>query len=180
MVTDWIKLPYPPSNNAMYERNWNGSQRLSDGYIAFKADVHSAVFMAHADKLPPETPIAAHIRLWRPRTNADHHNAFKTLFDALEGVLLHDDKWVFDGYWTGYEAESKPTKAENARCEVRLFALNNIDSVNAYIASVKADMLKRHAPLVNKKLAAQDWINDLRDTDEIDRIFTYKDKNNEN
>jgi len=86
-----MKLPWPPSVNKYWERNRNGSMRISREGLAFKEAVKLAVGSPDMIDGP--------VDMWVLAVPPDHRrrdidNILKALLDSLEGLLYHNDNQI--------------------------------------------------------------------------------------
>lgn len=87
-----VTLPYPPLLNHMYIKTRRGI-RLSDAAISFRQMAQIALrWVDH--KFTGELAVTLHV--YRPRKVGDIDATQKAVFDALNGVLWHDDKQIVE------------------------------------------------------------------------------------
>ncbi|KEO80874.1 hypothetical protein EL26_23950 [Tumebacillus flagellatus] len=114
----------PPSVNHMYRNFTEGGRRMRvikhEGKMWMKATQQLATVAMKQQSWTPtvEEKLVAEIRVfWPDRRKRDVHNIDKILWDALEGFVFDNDRWVLPRYMD-FDYDKK-----NPRVEIKFYPL---------------------------------------------------------
>jgi Holliday junction resolvase RusA-like endonuclease len=112
-----IVLPLPPSTNANWH-NYNGRTVLSDETCNYRAAVK---LLANAAGVYPfDGDVAVYVSVYRSRADQDLDNySGKTLLDALNGVMFHDDIQVVELHSFRRDDKANPRVEVEVRKAIR-------------------------------------------------------------
>jgi Holliday junction resolvase RusA-like endonuclease len=112
-----IVLPLPPSANQNW-RNYNGRTVLSDEVCNYRAAVK--LLANAAGVFPFDGDVAVYVHVYRARKIGDLDNlAGKTLLDALNGVMFHDDDQVVELHSFRRDDKANPRVEVEVRKAIR-------------------------------------------------------------
>jgi Holliday junction resolvase RusA-like endonuclease len=105
-VSQSIVLPLPPSTNDNWH-NYNGRTVLSDEAKSFRAGVK--LIAAHQGIHPFDGDVAIYVHLYRANVLQDLDNYdSKALWDALQGVMFHNDRQVVERHGWRHDDFANP------------------------------------------------------------------------
>lgn len=91
-----VTLPYPPLLNHMYIKTRRGVF-LSPDVPAYRLVVCNAVSLqTNGEYFEADQRLKITLNVYRPRRTGDIDATQKAIFDALNGVLWHDDKQIYE------------------------------------------------------------------------------------
>lgn len=103
-----VTLPYPPTLNHMYIKSSYGV-RLSDEVAPFRLLVSNAVStQTDGEYFELDQRLSVTLNVYRPRKAGDIDATQKAVFDALNGVLWHDDKQIVEMHVYRHDDKHKP------------------------------------------------------------------------
>ena len=106
LVAQSIVLPLPPSTNANWD-HYSGRTVLSEETRNFRANVRLLANIARVR--PFDGDVAVYVHVYRSRADQDLDNyAGKTVLDALQGVLFHDDIQVVELHSWRHDDKANP------------------------------------------------------------------------
>lgn len=112
-----LVLPLPPSTNANWD-NYNGRTVLSEESRNFRANVKLLANIAGVRPFDGDVAIYAHVYRSRADQDLDNYSG-KTVLDALNGVLFHDDIQVVELHSFRHDDKTNP------RIEVEVRKITN-------------------------------------------------------
>ncbi len=97
-----IRLPYPPSVNHYWQRNRNGSVRISKGGVEYREAVSiSSISQLGIDFRTIRRSVGVRVTVFPPdRRRRDLDNVKKALFDACTHAHIWEDDALIDEYHT--------------------------------------------------------------------------------